>query len=241
MTTAATAASPMREQRAEHELEARGVGGLDRGGVGERGAPAAPAGSGSRSRGSSSAESSAVGRSAPARAVRARAGTSDCGVDLGLGAGGVGRALARIGAAGERGLARQPAGVLAGVVALAHSRGQIVSSVTSIGGASRLGGVEHLDDLVAVELPALDERLGDPQHLLAVVAHQADGGQVGLAEDLRGGALLGRVAEDRRDRVALLAGAARPVHDLQADPLEALHDSPARPPAPPRPRAAASR
>src|SRR4051812_11534986 len=85
--------------------------------------------------------------------------------------------------------------------------------------------VEQLDDLVAMQLPALDQDVGDLQGLLAIVAHEAQRGDVGLAEDARGGRLLDRVAEDARDHVGSVhAREVGAVDDPQPDPLEALHD-----------------
>jgi hypothetical protein len=56
------------------------------------------------------------------------------------------------------------------------------------------------------------------------VPHAARGGDVGLAQDLRGGLALRRVGQHGRDRVALHRRAgARAIDDLQADALEAVH------------------
>jgi hypothetical protein len=135
------------------------------------------------------------------------------GVDLRLGAGGVGWTSAGIGSGFAHGMITTRSSQL--------GPDRLVVDVDR--GSLQTGGVEHLHDLVAVQLAALDQGLGDAQDLLAVVADEADGGDVCLAEDLGGGAALAWVGEDGGDRIAGLAHAGGAVHDLRADALEALH------------------
>ena len=137
------------------------------------------------------------------------------------GARGVGRALAG---------PRAPVLALGAVARLAHTFGQIELVGHVDCGRLRLRRVEQRRRPRRRRARGAARAPRRPRDGLAVVAHAAQGGEVGLPEDLRGGRLLGRVRQDGGDRVArhrvVAAGA---VHDLHADALEALHDARARP------------
>ena len=121
----------------------------------------------------------------------------------------VGRPRAALGAAADgRRRGGGESGVGCVVVAGAHQPGLVVHTFGHVLVIHEVDlrsleadAVEQIDHLVAVHLLAVDQGVGDPLDLLAVGGHQSIGGHVRLADDLRRGALLVLVAEDRSDRV----------------------------------------
>ena len=69
------------------------------------------------------------------------------------------------------------------LLAIIRLRPGLVGRQVHLGHLQRLR-VEQPDDLVAVQLAPMDERVGDPLDRILVRRHQVVGGEIGLAEQL---------------------------------------------------------
>src|SRR5689334_13223964 len=84
-------------------------------------------------------------------------------------------------------------------------------------GTFQIDAVEQVDDLVAVHLLALDQRVGHALDLVAVGRHRDVGGDVGLTEKRGDRLALVAVGQGAGDRVLLIGPAATSTaHDLYA-------------------------